>query len=132
VAPVHVHVDADETKDKYFDYGTFLGQLAVECLRLYLDQRREGSPDGKVQPEKITDNSPLIRDPRAAIPKPISEKAIYRLVHNLYHKAGLLKAKDAKETRLDLRVHSLLKTFKTQMKALGVDGDYIDYMMTTS
>jgi len=129
VVPVHVHVDADETKGKYCDYDTFLGQEAVEYLRLYLDKRREGSPDGKVQPEKITDNSPLIRDPHAAIPKPIGEKAIYRLIHNLYHRAGLLKAKDAKTGRFDIRVHSLRKTFKTQMKALGVDGDYIDYMM---
>lgn len=29
----------------------------------------------------------------------------------------------------DLRVHSLRKYFKTQLTALGVNSDYIDYMM---
>jgi hypothetical protein len=29
----------------------------------------------------------------------------------------------------DLRVHSLRKYFKTQMLALGVQADYVDYMM---
>jgi hypothetical protein len=29
----------------------------------------------------------------------------------------------------DLRVHSLRKFFKTQLLALGVQGDYVDYMM---
>jgi hypothetical protein len=129
ILPVHVHVTADETKGKYCDYDTFLGPEAVEYLRLSLEKRRRGSPDGQIPPETIIDNSPLIRDAHHAVPRPIGEKEIYRLVHNLYHKAGLLNDKKQGASRFDIRVHSLRKTFKTQMKALGVDSDYIDYMM---
>ncbi len=47
-------------------------------------------------------------------------------MHQLFHKAGLLREKKG---HYDLRVHSIRKYFKTQMKALGVDTDYVDYMM---
>jgi hypothetical protein len=59
--------------------------------------------------------------------KPIGERQIYQLIHALYFKAGLLK-KD-QNGGYDLRVHSLCKFFKTQLMALGVQADYIDYMM---
>ena len=38
--PLHVHVEVAITKGKYADYDTFLGQEAVEFLRLYLGARR--------------------------------------------------------------------------------------------
>jgi hypothetical protein len=59
--------------------------------------------------------------------KPIGERQIYQLIHGLYFKAGLLKPNNGKG--YDLHVHSLRKFFKTQLMALGVQPDYIDYMM---
>ena len=99
----------------------------VEYLKSYLESRRRGSPDGKIPPEEITDESPLIRDSRSKIPKPIGEKQIYQLIHKLYFKAGLLKPSVG--GRYDLKGHSLRKFFDTQLKALGVQPDYINYMM---
>jgi len=126
VMPIHVHVEAAITKGKYHDYDTFIGAEAAEFLKLYLDSRRKGSPDLKMPPEEITDESPLIRDSRFKVPKSIGEKQVYKLVHNLYFKAGLLKQGGQGYA---LKVHSLRKFFKTQLMALGVQPDYIDYMM---
>src|SRR5208283_2983560 len=39
--PVHIQVESDITKGKYHDYDTFLGEEAVEYLRLYLEARRQ-------------------------------------------------------------------------------------------
>ncbi len=78
-------------------------------------------------PENITGTSPLIRDSKSVIPKPIEEKQIYQLIHELYARAGLLKKNE--NGRYDLRAHSLRKFYKTEMKNLRVDNDYIDYFM---
>lgn len=126
IVPIHIHVEAEITKGKYHDYDTFLGAEAAEFLKLYLDGRRKGSPDWKMPPEEIMDESPLIRDSRFKVPRPVGEKQIYKLVHNLYFKAGLLKQEGQGYA---LKVHSLRKFFKTQLMALGVQPDYIDYMM---
>lgn len=48
--PIHVHVEAEITKGKYGDYDTFLGTEVAEYLKLYLEQRRRGSPDGRNPP----------------------------------------------------------------------------------
>jgi len=125
--PIHVHVEAEITKGKYGDYDTFLGAEAAEYLRLYLDQRRLGSLDGKIPPETLSDNSPLIRDQTRRTPRPIGSKQIRKLVHGLYVKAGLVK--EPRGRMYELRVHSLRKYFKTQLLALGVQPDYADYMM---
>ena len=126
IIPIHIHVEAGITKGKYHDYDTFLGAEGAESLKLYLDRRQRGSPDGKIPPEEITDESPLIRDSRVKVPKSICTNQVYKLVHNLYFRAGLLtRSKEGYE----LKVHSLRKFFKTQLMALGVQSDYIDYMM---
>ena len=95
-------------------------------MKLYLDGRRKGSPDGKIPPEEIAEDSPLIRDSLSKTPRPIGEKQIYKVVHNLYFKAGLL-APNAKS--YDLKVHSLRKFFKTQLVSKGVPESYAEYMM---
>ena len=59
--------------------------------------------------------------------KPIGEKQVYQLIHNLYFKTGLLRRNN--DHVYDLRVHSIRKYFKTQLMALGVQSDYVDYMM---
>ena len=127
VVPIHIHIEAEITKGKYHDYDTFIGPEATEYLKLYLEDRRKGSPDGKMPPEDITGVSPLIRDSHLQIPKPIGEKQVYKLVHNLYFKAGLLNPSAG--GGYDLRVHSLRKFFKTQLMAARVQPDYIDYIM---
>lgn len=45
----------------------------------------------------------------------------------MYVKAGLIK--ETKGHLYELRVHSLRKFFKTQLLSLGVQSDYVDYMM---
>lgn len=127
VVPIHVHVEAEITKGKYGDYDTFLGSEAAENLKLYIEQRKRGSPDKRNPPETLTGKSPLIRDETSRTPRPIGSKQVRKIVHQLYAKAGLLKEPNGR--MYDLRVHSLRKYFKTQLSALGVQPDYIDYMM---
>lgn len=125
--PIHVHVEAEITKGKYGDYDTFLGAEAAEYLKLYLEQRRHGRPDGRAPPETLSDDSPLIIDQTSHTPRAIGPKQIRKIVHQLYAKAGLLK--QPRGRMYELRVHSLRKYFKTQLLALGVQSDYVDYMM---
>lgn len=127
VVPLHVHVEAEITKGKYADYDVFLGAEAVEYLRLYLAQRRAGSPELRTPPEKITMESPLIRNTHSALVKPVSPGRVHSIIHNLYREAGLLKSQNGR--RYELRVHSIRKYFRTQLAALGVNQDYIEYMM---
>ncbi len=136
VTPVHVHVEAELTKGKYGDYDAFLAGEAVEYLKLYLEARRTGNPvrvsqarqgSHRIHPETITDDSPLIRDDHSNKVRPVSPARLHDLIHNLYVKAGLLQ--NGSGTRYELRAHSLRKYFRTQLASLGVNSDYIDYMM---
>jgi len=127
IIPIHVHVESEITKGKYHDYDTFLGEEAVEYLRLYLEARRQGNIHPEIPQEEISDDSPLIRDEMYETPRPIGEKQLYKRIHSLYFKAGLLKRNG--NGSYDLRVHSIRKFFKTQLMALGVQADYVDYMM---
>ena len=127
VIPIHVHVEAEITKGKYHDYDTFLGKEAADYLRAYLEERQKGSPCGKIPPETISDDTPLIRDRRSKAPKPVYPGQIYDEVHKLYYKTGLLGEK--RFNRYEVRPHSIRKFFRTQLAALGVDRDYIEYMM---
>jgi integrase len=128
ILPLHIHVKAEITKMKYGDYDTFLSPEAVNLLKSYLGQRRRGSPCGKIPPETITDYSRLIRGIQRKKPKAISEKQIYNVVHNLYFKADLLE-KPTRANRYNLCAHSIRKFFRTQMTALGVPTEYVEYMM---
>ena len=123
--PIHVHVETDITKGKYHDYDTFLGAEAAQYLKLYIEQRKKGT--AKIPPENLTDESPLIRNETRKTPKSIGSKQVRKIVHQLYVKADLIKQR--KGSMYDLRVHSLRKYFKTQLLALGVQPDYVDYMM---
>jgi len=125
ITPVHVHVEAEITKGKYCDFDTFLGPEAVEYLKLYLEARRRGTE--KIPPETINDDSPLIRDERSKIPKPITPTQVGKIVRTLYFRTGLQGEKRGR--RFAVRVHSLRKFFKSQLTALGVQTDYVEYMM---
>jgi hypothetical protein len=78
----------------------------------------------------------LIRNAHTKQVKPISENAIYRLVHRLYFKAGLIVKKEytnatkrnTVSTRYRLRPHSIRKYFRTQLSSLNTIP--IDYMNT--
>jgi len=124
--PIHIHVEAEITKGKYHDYDTFIGQEAAEYLRAYLEIRRQGT--NKIPPENIHDETPIIRNQQNKHAIPLTPPAIHKLIHDLYVKAGLVQAKPFGR-RYDLRAHSIRKFFRTQMAALGVDRDYIEYMM---
>jgi site-specific recombinase XerD len=126
VIPIHVHVEAEITKGKYHDYDTFLGQEAADYLRLYLQMRRQGT--SKIPPEYIHEETPLIRNMQLRRAVPITTSAVHKLVHELYQKAGLIPEKSLGR-RYDLRVHSIRKFFRTQLAALGMPTDYIEYMM---
>jgi site-specific recombinase XerD len=126
ITPIHVHVESEITKGKYHDYDTFLGQEAAEYLKTYLEIRRQGTR--KKRPEIINDDSPLIRDGQSNIVRAISTGRIHTIVHNLYAKAELI-TKNPKGRRYDLRAHSIRKYFRTQLASLGMQTDYIDYMM---
>lgn len=127
VVPLHVHVEAEITKGKYHDYDTFLGAEAVDAIRLYLNARRKGLVERRIPREEITGESWLLRDHQTREAKQIGEKQLYKIVHSFYARAGLLKQNH--NGGYDLRVHSLRKFFKTQLMALGVQADYVDYMM---
>ncbi len=122
--PIHVHVEAEITKGKYADYDTFLGAEAAYYLKLHLEERKNGTR--RTKPEILTDESPIIRDEKSSIPKSLTTKQIRYIVHQLYVKANLVKQR---EGHYDLRTHSIRKYFKTQMLALGVQPDYVDYFM---
>ena len=126
LTPIHVHVEAEITKGKYHDYDTFLGQEAAEYLRAYLETRRQGTE--KIPPETIHDETPLLRNQQCKRVLPLTPAAIHQLVHDLYVRAALVPAKPLGR-RYDLRAHSIRKFFRTQMAALGVQTDYIEYMM---
>jgi hypothetical protein len=122
---LHIQVEAEITKGKYHDCDTFLGPEAVIYLKLYLDARRRSTE--YLSPEEITDESPLIRDESTAKIKGITSKQIRKIIHTLYVAAGLIKKTLGR--LYDLRAHSIRKFFKTQLISLGVQSDYVDYMM---
>jgi len=131
VIPVHVHVDMDETKGLYSDYDTFEDAEAVGYLKLYLEQRRNGSSRRSDQkylpPEDINDSSPLVRDAMSKTPRGIGPKQIYKQIHDLLRKTGLDKKN--KHGGYELRVHSIRKFFKTRAVGSGMPESHADFMM---
>ena len=99
----------------------------IEALNLYLDQRRQGRLYSHRGPERVQEESPLVRNEQASEVKPLTPGALHRIIHDLFLKAGLL-SHDI-QTRYVLRPHSIRKFFRTQLAALGVNADYIEYMM---
>ncbi len=135
IVPVMIRVQVSITKGAYADYYTFLGGEAVDSLKSYLESRRRGTE--KLPPEVIDDRSPLIRDSRTSQIRPVKPDAIWRIVNNLYWKAGLIQTPEpGPETgnphrgrRYPLRAHSLRYYFRTQLTALGVSPEYAEFMM---
>jgi len=95
-----------------------------------LDERRRGT--NKILPETITDESPLFRTYGREV-KPLSYVQARKQLRKLFEKAGLdmpiVRGSGRKRNFHELRPHSFRKFFKTQLTALGVPPDYIEYMM---
>jgi len=127
IVPLHIHVEAEITKGKYGDYDTFISSEAVEYLKLYLEERRKGKLYGLKRPEQIHDDSPLFRNQQISQVMPLTPGGVHKIIHDLLLKAGLVKK--TAEPRYELRPHSIRKFFRTQLAALGVNTDYINYMM---
>jgi len=127
ITPLHIHVEAAITKGKYHDYDTFIPSEAVEHLKAYLEARRNGGLPNKIPPENMQDESPLIRDEHSKTVKPLTPSQVYNILHRLMAQAGLLDSKVGR--RYTIRPHSIRKFFRTQTAALGVQTDYIEYMM---
>lgn len=125
--PIHIHVEAAITKGKYHDYDTFLNAEASHFLKLYMDERRQGTQG--MPPEIITDESPLIRNSHIANKVlGVSEKTIRKIVHDLAVEAKVAK-KLPNSWMYSVRTHSLRKFFRTQLSAAKIDTEIIEYMM---
>jgi len=143
VSPIHLHIEAGIVKGGYSPYHTFVSTEAIVHVQNYLDSRRKGlpilngahTPRPELKPEEINDNSPIIRDEQLwrdhAIARPIGEKQIYKIIHSLYFKTGLLQPirDQSDQHSYELRVHSIRKFFKTNLVARGVPEPIADYMM---
>ncbi|MDH5795142.1 MAG: tyrosine-type recombinase/integrase [Candidatus Bathyarchaeota archaeon] len=78
----------DDKKNKR--YATFLNKEAVEIIRAYLNERAQGTK--KIEPEKIDDNSPLIRVVHKGKGPEVSaadKNTIYVYVSRLLKDAGI-------------------------------------------
>ncbi len=132
IETVHVHVERDITKGEYESYDTFIRAEAIQYLRQYLQARRTGRLDRRIKPETITDESPLIRDALwdktrgSEQPLLIGPKQLFKLVHDLFVKTGLVKPGD---THHAMRVHTFRKFFKTNLVAAGVPESHADYFL---
>ncbi len=121
--PVHIHVPAELTKGRYGDYCTFINDEAAGYLRSYLESRRKGT--SKAAPEDISDESPLFRTTGRRV-VPLDRIGAYRAIRRLMNSIDLSKKEGR---RHDVVIHSLRKSFKTQMTTLGVPSDFVEYFM---
>ena len=125
--PIHIHVEAAITKGKYRDYDTFINAEASQLLKLYIEDRKRGTK--VIPPEEISDDSPLIRNSHIADRVlGVSEKTISRIVHEIAVSTKIAK-KLPDSWMYSVRTHSLRKFFRTQMSAVKLDSEIINYMM---
>lgn len=131
IIPIHVHVEGDITKTKYFSYDTFLNFETSQYLIAYLEARRQGLfkiGRRSFPPENITDESPLISLGNRK--KQLTAYQISYIMHNLLLKAKIIEANlETPSKRYAVRPHSLRKFFRTQLALLGIDREVIEYMM---
>lgn len=125
IVPIHLNVESEINKGKYQSYWTFLNHEAAQCLKAYLDARRIGTR--KIPPETIVDESPLVRNMKNM--HPVSSIGVQRIIHALYLRAGLIEEKKNRNVRYDLKPGSLRIFFRSQLAFLGVDREYIEFMM---
>lgn len=87
--PLCIRLDKEAMKGRvkvrHRRYGPYLGRDAYEALKSYLEVRKRGTQ--KIEPEIITDESPLIR--KKSEPEPVLEWTIRDIVKRAGHKVGL-------------------------------------------
>lgn len=82
---------------------------------------------GRISPEETHDESPSIRDEKSVTVKPLTPGRVHSILHTLYKRTGLIENRQT--SRYRLRAHSIRKYFCTQTATLGLNTDYIEYMM---
>jgi site-specific recombinase XerD len=127
--PVHLGIEQQITKGKYNGYSTFINRESADYLMAYLNSRRKGT--NRIQPEKICDDSPLFRVCRhKSHVESMSADAIGKLLRSLFIKSKVYAKCHGKDFhRYELDPNSFRKFFRSQMSVLGVQRQFIEYMM---
>jgi integrase len=96
---------------------TFLGEEAVEAIKLYLNLRRTGTRH--MEPETLTDASPLFRKWHHGTAKPEKRSSFGTLIGKAFKRIG--------ETNMS--AHSLRKYLQTNLEAAGMNVNWIDQIL---
>jgi hypothetical protein len=70
---------------------------------------------------------PRIRNEHAKEVKAVTPGQLYNILHRYMAQAGLLGSKHGRCYKI--RPHSIRKFFRTQLSALGLQADYVEYVM---
>jgi integrase/recombinase XerD len=105
------------TKKNKITAKTFLGPEAIEALKEYFKERREGTR--RIPPETITSKSPLFRTRENEV-KPITRSGLSSIVTFYASKHGINSGFSA---------HSFRKYFQTALEASGINTNWIDQMI---
>jgi len=105
------------TKKNKIVAKTFVGPEAIEALKEYFSERREGSR--RIPPEELEAKSPLFRI-RSPEVKAISRSGMSSTITFYAQKLGINSAFSA---------HSFRKYFQTQLEASGINSNWIDQMI---
>ena len=96
---------------------TFFGEEAITALKTYIEHRRKGSRG--IEPETITNESPLFRIWRKGKVKPMSRENMTTLIRNAFLRTG--------EKRMS--AHSLRKMLQTNLEKANVSPNWIDQIL---
>jgi site-specific recombinase XerD len=96
---------------------TFIGEEAIEAIKDYIEERREGSRH--VPPETITKESPLFRTWTSGEVKRIPRGSFSGLIREAFVRNG--------EKRMS--AHSLRKKLQTDLEKAGVNPNWIDQIL---
>jgi site-specific recombinase XerD len=96
---------------------TFFGEEAITALKKYIEHRKKGSRG--IEPENVTNDSPLFRIWRKGKVKPMSRENMTTLMRNAFLRAGEKK----------MSAHSLRKMLQTSLEKAGVNPNWIDQIL---
>lgn len=128
--PIRVRIVEDEeikkrrVKIRYRRYDPYIGKDTYEALVSYFESRRRGTE--KIEPENITDDSPIIR--RVSEPLPVCPETIIDIVKRAGHKIG----------HDGMKPHLLRKASNTALENAEFEGafgrakipkNWIDYLL---
>jgi integrase len=112
VIPITVITEKTNLKAK-----TFFGKEAIEALKKYIEHRKKGSR--KIEPENVTNDSPLFRIWRRGNVKPMSRENMTTLIRNAFLRIGEKK----------VSAHSLRKMLQTNLEKANVNPNWIDQIL---